>query len=138
MKVLAKDLATGAILKDFRDRVVNFVEPFSDTTFTVFFTDGTTEHMRANTEVEVDGTTAEMITHKGGYHRRLVEPSKEGRRTGWCALEEIEWPAEAIHEMRTSGGKNVTQFIAFNRSKQQYELRSWRSSLLVTAGGKDE
>lgn len=69
--------------------------------------------------------------------RTLVMPSVQANELGWDDPEKWKWPGEVVHEMTTVSGKNVVQFLVWEKVDRHYVLKTWDKKYLCLARQKD-
>ena len=57
-------------------------------------------------------------------------PIKQVVEAGWLPDKQFQWPAKEVHRFTTPVGKEVIQFLIFNKGSGKYELRGWSSAYL--------
>lgn len=57
-------------------------------------------------------------------------PVKQVVEAGWLPDKQYQWPAKEVYRFTTTSGKEVVQFLIFNKKEDCYELRSWNKIYL--------
>lgn len=68
--------------------------------------------------------------------RTLVDPSTDAIAEGWDDRTKFRWPGEVVHEMTTPSGKNVAQFLLWNKADTCFVLKTWDKRYLCLAAGE--
>lgn len=69
--------------------------------------------------------------------RTLVIASHIAVDAGWNEPERFRWPGEVVHEATTLSGKNVAQFLLWDKKEGFYVLKTWDKRYLALARQKD-